>query len=430
LSISTNVQPDRPDQALARTRGCVRSSEQLAAVTTPISTESLTRRLLDEVLREREPLARRIVARVSSEFAPYATQRPEDLLPGILSNVELVLSAVRDGRTLTEGDLASGVEHGKLRARQGIGVDDLLHAWRIAVDEAVETITQTGRASDVPADALLDLVTDLHRTSDRTMVAAARGHREQELALAGSRRDQRSDLVRRLLQGSLTPVAVGVHAEIHGLDTERSYHAVRARPGERSTVADLERRLGLSAGAGRPTGLGAVIDGDLAGFTANAPAGSVDAPVGLGPPVPLHRLEESFRLASRALATAAAFGMTGVFELGELGVRPAILADRELGDELKRRYLDPLMDNSDMAQTLIETTRLYLENGMRVEATARAMFLHANTLRYRLRRFEELTRCDLKDPDRRMEVWWALEKARLDAAATNTSSRADRAPSK
>jgi hypothetical protein len=28
----------------------------------------------------------------------------------------------------------------------------------------------------------------------------------------------------------------------------------------------------------------------------------------------------------------------------------------------------------------------------------------------------------LKDPDRRMEVWWALEKARLDAAAaTNTS---------
>jgi PucR-like helix-turn-helix protein len=399
----------------------VRSSEQLAAVTTPISTESLTRRLIDEVLREREPLARRIVARVSSEFAPYATQRPEDLLPGILSNVELVLRAVRDGRTPTEGDLASIVEHGKLRARQGIGVDDLLHAWRIAVDEAVETITQTGRASEIPADALLDLVTDLHRTSDRTMVAAARGHREQELALAGSRRDQRSDLVRRLLQGSLTPVAVGVHAEIHGLDTDRSYHAVRARPGERSTVADLERRLGLSAGAGRPTGLGAVIDGDLAGFTANPPAGPVDAPVGLGPPVPLHRLEESFRLASRSLATAAAFGMTGVYELGELGVRPAILADRELGDELKRRYIDPLTDNSDMAQTLIETTRLYLENGMRVEATARAMFLHANTLRYRLKRFEELTHCDLKDPDRRMEVWWALEKARLDATATITS---------
>src|SRR6185437_15527184 len=64
LSIPTNVQPDRRGEALARTRACVRSSEQLAAVTTPISTESLTRPLIDEVLREREPLARRIVARV------------------------------------------------------------------------------------------------------------------------------------------------------------------------------------------------------------------------------------------------------------------------------------------------------------------------------------------------------------------------------
>jgi hypothetical protein len=69
LSIPTNVQPDRLDKALVRTRGCVRSSEQLAAVTTPISTESLTRPLIDEVLREREPLARRIVARVTSEFS-------------------------------------------------------------------------------------------------------------------------------------------------------------------------------------------------------------------------------------------------------------------------------------------------------------------------------------------------------------------------
>ena len=49
------------------------------------------------------------------------------------------------------------------------------------------------------------------------------------------------------------------------------------------------------------------------------------------------------------------------------------------------------------------------------------MFLHASTLRYRLRRFEELTRCDLKNHDRRLEVCWALEKARLDDAATNTS---------
>ena len=35
------------------------------------------------------------------------------------------------------------------------------------------------------------------------------------------------------------------------------------------------------------------------------------------------------------------------------------------------------MDSSDIAPTLVETTRRNLENGMRVEATATAMFLHA-----------------------------------------------------
>jgi hypothetical protein len=39
------------------------------------------------------------------------------------------------------------------------------------------------------------------------------------------------------------------------------------------------------------------------------------------------------------------------FELGQLGVRPAILADRELGGELKRCYLDPLTRQS------VEATR-------------------------------------------------------------------------
>src|ERR1700756_5659805 len=62
LSIPTNVQPHRRDQTPPAPPGCGRSPEQPPAVTTPISPESLPRRLIDEVLREREQLAQRIVA--------------------------------------------------------------------------------------------------------------------------------------------------------------------------------------------------------------------------------------------------------------------------------------------------------------------------------------------------------------------------------
>jgi DNA-binding PucR family transcriptional regulator len=43
-----------------------------------------------------------------------------------------------------------------------------------------------------------------------------------------------------------------------------------------------------------------------------------------------------------------------------------------------------------------------------VDRTAEAMFVHANTVRYRLRRFEELTATDLRDGWVIANVVWAL----------------------
>jgi DNA-binding PucR family transcriptional regulator len=50
---------------------------------------------------------------------------------------------------------------------------------------------------------------------------------------------------------------------------------------------------------------------------------------------------------------------------------------------------------------------------MRVDDTARALHVHPNTLRHRLRRFEETTGTTLRDPRHMVELWWALERRRL-----------------
>jgi DNA-binding PucR family transcriptional regulator len=39
--------------------------------------------------------------------------------------------------------------------------------------------------------------------------------------------------------------------------------------------------------------------------------------------------------------------------------------------------------------------------------------VHPNTLRHRLRRFEETTGTTLRDPRHLVELWWALERQRL-----------------
>lgn len=372
---------------------------------------------VETVLLEREQLAERVVDRLRSEVRVYETIAPADLLPGVSANIGRVLAAVQGADSLEEEDLGAFAEIGRLRATQGVPIEDVLYALRLGVEETIDELTRVGRATEVPDATLLELVVDTHRVSDRAMLAIAQGHREEEIARAGSERDRRTDLVRQLLYGTLSQSAIRVQAEVCGLDTERPYHAIRARPSAELPAVDLERRLGIARGAGRPSGLGALIDGDLAGFIDRLPPRDIDAHVGVGPAVPLSHLEESFRLATRALGTAVAFGLRGVHDLQGLGARAAILTDREVGDELKRRYIHPLTAAGDTSAALAETVESYIENGMRIEATARQMFVHANTLRYRLKRFEELTGCDLRDPGCVLEVWWALQRARLDDVA-------------
>lgn len=78
-----------------------------------------------------------------------------------------------------------------------------------------------------------------------------------------------------------------------------------------------------------------------------------------------------------------------------------LLPERALaGDALARQtlvlnYFAPLANHSG---ELLNTLRRYLENGGSLEATAKALFVHANTVRYRLRRIQDIIGEDVTLP--------------------------------
>jgi DNA-binding PucR family transcriptional regulator len=155
------------------------------------------------------------------------------------------------------------------------------------------------------------------------------------------------------------------------------------------------------------------LDRDLAGIATRPPAALPGIVTGIGPPARLESLPAAFALASRVLQTALAFGQEGAFTLADLSIRPAIVADDALGDAFAARYLEPLAGLGRLGAELEETLRTWFDQGMRVDDTARALHVHANTLRHRLRRFEEATGTTLRDPRHLVELWWALERRRL-----------------
>ncbi len=108
-------------------------------------------------------------------------------------------------------------------------------------------------------------------------------------------------------------------------------------------------------------------------------------PVVVGPTVTnLVGAVHSARLASAALQAAP-----GWPEAPRPVSCEALLPERVLvGDADARRQLvdEVFLPLRDLGGAVLETTAAYLDSGGSVEATARALYVHANTVRYRLRR--------------------------------------------
>ena len=99
----------------------------------------------------------------------------------------------------------------------------------------------------------------------------------------------------------------------------------------------------------------------------------------------------------------------------------ALLAERALdGDdsarlELIERVYEPLHRGG---AALLDTVTTYLEQGNSLEATARMLFVHPNTVRYRLRRAAELTGFNPSDGRGGFVLWLAIVYGRLSRKRT------------
>ncbi|GII65046.1 PucR family transcriptional regulator [Sphaerisporangium krabiense] len=111
-------------------------------------------------------------------------------------------------------------------------------------------------------------------------------------------------------------------------------------------------------------------------------------PVVIGPEVPdLHAAARSARAATAGLRAAAGWPDAPRPVLAE-----DLLAERAIdGDDDARAQLIENVYKPLEGTPLLDTLATYLEQGTSLEATARLLFVHPNTVRYRLKKITELT---------------------------------------
>lgn len=134
--------------------------------------------------------------------------------------------------------------------------------------------------------------------------------------------------------------------------------------------------------------------------------------------LPVASLRRAFHEARCALeATAMANGSTPeVASHRDLGAFTLLLSIQD--DDALRTYSDELLapiadGEGEYGPELLRSLEAFIERNGQWERAARDLYCHRHTLRYRIRRIEELTGRDLSQAQDRIELWLALRAREL-----------------
>ncbi|WP_055568396.1 PucR family transcriptional regulator [Streptomyces atriruber] len=328
-----------------------------------------------------------------------AAARP-DPVPAVLRQLAARLGGLTvlygpDGTELQTAGQAPHAARDALRELTGV--------VRRTAPAAPASAADTAGATHLAAYALgggrgfaLGVATDRRGPGDHTIAGAA----VVLLSLLTGEHQGASEAAR---SAALVRLLVGAPAEETGpLLGSDLWTVVHAR-GAHTPLAASALAAALGSGLVDPRG-----DGDAVRLL--VPADREITPLegwtlGASAPAPTAGLAAADTQAARALRRAEATRTPLVRRRACAGV--ADLVDPEEADAHARALLAPLAEN----EALTDTLRTWLSLHGSWDRTAVALGVHRNTVRQRITRCEALLTTDLNDPDTRMELWFALNRA-------------------
>jgi hypothetical protein len=351
---------------------------------------------------DRDRLAEVMLGAFRDEIPGYA-RLPESVVRGqvlsvIRENLDLCLDWVAGGGTPDTARFSEFRASARNRAKEGMPLEDLLHAYRMggtAGWRAIVAVATPEERDELPRAAEL-VMTYLDQVSG---------------IVAGAYLEQRED---------------------HVSERERELRALfdalignePLGPGDHETAA----RLGLTIG-GMLAPFAATIRGEGAGGHARAAAGlratgalaltEGDRVVGLAQPgvdlaaalpadalvvvdgeSPRGELAASVADVRLGIEIAVRAGRTGVLALNDLAVDLLLARSPRVAAALRERVLGPLGSKDNRSRgDLLNTVAAYVELGKDRRQTSERLHIHPNSLDYRLRRARELTGLNLDDPE-------------------------------
>jgi hypothetical protein len=375
-----------------------------------------------------DALADEIIDTIVADVADYARPLSGDFERGLRLGVREALGHFlqliedpRAGRAQSRA-VYRGLGRGELRA--GRSLDALQAAYRVGARVAWRRWAHVANDANLDATALQLLAESIFVYIDELSAESVAGYAGAQAERAGERERRMRRLFAALTSERADELSVTEAADAAGWGLPDSVASIAAR-GTRAPT--LMRALGDDAVA--------VDDGELTLAVWADPlrpggrallAAASRGPVAVGPVVAWQQAGRSLRLARILMAMSAPDnGRRGpIWAEDHLGLIALHDPDRVL-PALRRRRLGCLDSVSALSRARLEQTLLtWLEQQGNRAASARALGVHEQTIRYRMRQLRELLGDALDDPDARFELELSLRAARRHERADSDEQRA------
>ncbi len=290
-------------------------------------------------------------------------------------------------------------------ARRHHDINVLLKVYRVANKSVFGYLTEHTRAEKLPPglprdQVLITVWLRAERWIDESIENLIEHFTTERARLTEGARARRTETIEALIAGA-EPSATAEQVLGHNLGQWQTAFVLSAPPDHDQDVAffDIAVRLCQQLGLPRPltdlTG-----SRELWGWAATPEA----------PTVTIDDVEETVTEFGLHLAVGSPFRGPGGFRSSHLtalaaqrvGLRApgachdyrhvevvALLGDGELACAMVARVLAPLLGSSKGDETLRTTALAFLRSGQSVDSTAETLFVHPNTVRYRIARIEE-----------------------------------------
>jgi hypothetical protein len=326
--------------------------------------------------------------------------------------------------TSDDPDLGPPRRTGRRRAQEGVPLPELLRAYRLGFAFLWEELLGEARTTgDGAVRALTDAAAVILSCSDDYAIALTEAYREAVSDRIVATDRHRSALVEALVTGGMSNhgpawevaklldlpyegMFVAVVAENTALGTEPLAGAeARLAPHDVASAWRLQpdQHVGVVSLGRRPVDLVVGVIGELA-----------TGRVGVSPTYPtVDHTPRAVRLARIAMQNLPA-GAPGVAQFDDSPLGVLVAADPGVARDVVQRVFGRLLAlDAEDRSVLLATIEAWLDAGGSATAAGHVLFCHPNTVRYRLRRVEELTGRSVDAPRAAAELAVAVQALRV-----------------